>query len=126
MNYLGIDYGEKRIGLARASEDIEIAIPFSTIENNEKAIQEISRIINVENIDVVVIGIPVSFDGTENSFARSIRNFGERLEILTGKRIEFENEIFTSKIASENSEGENIDKSSAAIILQSFLSRSKA
>jgi putative Holliday junction resolvase len=123
MNYLGIDYGEKRIGLAKAMGETRIATPFTTISNNEGVFEMIGRIINVENIDIVVIGIPVSFDGSENDFARSVRKFGEKIESVTGKRIEFENEIFSSKIASEYSD--DIDKSSAAIILQGFFNRTK-
>lgn len=124
MNYLGIDYGEKRIGLAKAMGETRIATPFATILNNESVFEMIGRIINVENIDIVVVGIPVSFDGSENDFAMAIRKFGEKITSITGKQVEFENEIFSSKIASEYSD--DIDKSSAAIILQGFFNRTKA
>lgn len=128
MNYLGIDYGDKRIGLAKATGETKIATPFTTISNDGGVFELIARIINVENVDIVVIGIPISFDGTENDFAREIRGFGEKITSITGKQVEFENEIFSSKIASDQPKNEltqakKIDESSAAIILQSHLDK---
>ncbi len=121
MNYLGIDYGEKRIGLAKATGETKVATPFTTISNDGGVFEMIARIINVENVDIVVIGIPISFDGSENDFAWNIRRFGEKITSITGKQVEFENEIFSSKIASEHSD--KVDESSAAIILQTYIDK---
>lgn len=123
MNYLGLDYGEKRMGLAKADSETRVATPLSTILNDREAVSKILEIIDRENVEVVVIGVPMSFDGGENNFAKKIRRFGEEIEKLSSKKVEFENEIFSSKIAGRDSE--KVDESAAAIILQSFLDKTK-
>ena len=122
MNYLGIDYGERKIGLAKASGETKIATPLATVFNDGEVFARIADIIKTENIDIIVIGIPISFDGSENEFAERIRKFGDEIGRITSKQVEFENEIFSSKIASQSSP-DKADESSAAIILQSFLDR---
>ena len=122
MNYLGIDYGERKIGLAKAGGETRVATPLATLFNDGEIFSRIADIINTENIDVVVIGVPISFDGAENEFAGKIRKFGDEIGKITSKQVEFENEIFSSKIASQSSP-DKADESSAAIILQSFLDR---
>jgi putative Holliday junction resolvase len=124
MNYLGIDYGERRIGLAKAESGNKIAIPFKTIDNSEDVISEINDIVSSENIDIIIVGLPVSFDGKENKFAQKVREFGSQIGLASGKPVKFENEVFSSKIAADNSS--KIDESSAALILQSFLDRKAA
>ena len=121
MNYLGIDYGEKRIGLAKAGGETRIATPLATIFNDEKVFDNIADIVKAENIDVIVIGVPISFDGVENKFAGEIRKFGAEIGRITSKQVEFENEVFSSKIASESSNSDKVNESSAAIILQTYL-----
>ncbi|MBU0897878.1 Holliday junction resolvase RuvX, partial [Patescibacteria group bacterium] len=54
--YLGIDWGEKRIGLAIGDSETKIALPFKTVENIEAVLQ----VINDEKIDAVIIGEPLS------------------------------------------------------------------
>ena len=121
-NYLGIDYGERKIGLAKASGETKIATPLATLFNDRNFFGNIAGIINAESIDIVVIGIPISFDGSENEFSKKVREFGDEIGRITSKQVEFENEIFSSKIASQTSP-EKADESSAAIILQTYLDK---
>lgn len=119
MNYLGIDYGEKRIGLAKAMSATKIAVPLITILNSESIAMELQLIIRQELIDQIVIGLPISFDGQEHQAAESVRKFAGQLKKNISQPIFFENEILTSSLAAQHSD--KIDESSAALILQSFL-----
>lgn len=121
MIYLGIDYGEKRIGLAKGDSLLKIAIPLKTILNNEGVLNDLADIVNKEAVEKIIVGIPVSFNGETNEFAEKIIEFSEDLEARTDIPVETINEIFSSKMASENST--KIDESSAALILQTYLDR---
>jgi len=119
MKYLGIDYGSKRIGLSMGNDAECIAMPLETIENNDEVRNVLRNILRTQNIDAIVVGVPVSFDGKEYSQAAEARAFGEIFKEL-GLPVHFENEMLTSK-QSRDSGATDIDASSAALILQSFL-----
>ncbi len=57
--YLGIDWGEKRIGLAQADSETKIALPFKTAAS----LSEVLEIITDEEIDAIVIGSPRKMSG---------------------------------------------------------------
>lgn len=119
MNYLGIDYGEKRIGLAKGDDRLKVATPFKTIAHGSDVLNVLADIVKTEVIEKIVVGMPVSFDGRNNEFANRIVEFAEDLEARTGVPVETVNEVFSSKIAAENAS--DVDASSAALILQSYL-----
>ncbi len=121
MIYLGIDYGEKRIGLAKGDSLLKIATPLKTILNGEGVLNELAHIVNTEVVEKIIVGIPVSFNGEVNEFAEKIIEFSEDLEARTDIPVETINEIFSSKMAGQNST--KIDESSAALILQTYLDK---
>ncbi len=126
MRYLGIDYGKKRIGIAVADSEIGIAVPHGTIlrQSDNQAIDEIKSLVREERIGRIVVGLPLGLDGKETKMSRAAGEFRRRLDVATGVPVEFENEIFTTRMA--NHEGvrkEHTDASSAAIILQSYLDK---
>lgn len=122
MIYLGIDYGKKRIGLAKADDKARIAIPLMSVANDEKIFRTIGEIVAGESVNEVVLGIPVSFDGKEYGLAQEARVFGETLAQKVDKKVHFQNEILTTAQAKRHEVGD-IDASAAALILQSFLDR---
>lgn len=121
MNYLGIDYGEKRIGLAKGDSRLKIATPLKTITNSPAALNELADIVKTEVIEKIIVGVPISFGGQKNSFADAVTEFAEDVEARTNTPVETVNEIFSSKMAAENSE--KVDESAAALILQSYFNR---
>ncbi len=128
MNYLGIDYGEKRIGLAKGDDRLKIATPFKTIANDPGLLNELAYIVKTEVIGKIVVGVPVSFDGEKNDFAQKIMEFAEDVEARTDTPVETINEIFSSKMAAHQPKvgqprAGKIDESSAALILQTYLDR---
>lgn len=120
MIYLGIDYGEKRIGLAKAESEIRIATPLRTIKHGKDILNKLADILEEEEIGEIVLGIPVSFDGQENKFATSIREFGETIKKELNIQVHFQNEMLTTKQSQRDGVGD-LDASSATLILQSFL-----
>ena len=130
MNYLGIDYGEKRIGLAKGDDRLKIATPLKTVLNEAGILDELAYIVKTEVIGKIIIGVPVSFDGKKNDFAQKIMEFAEDVEARTDTPVETVNEIFSSKMAANQpragqSRAGKIDESSAALILQTYLDLAK-
>ena len=125
MKYLGIDYGQKRIGVAISDEDGKIAFPKETIENidEEESISKLQKLAEREKIEKIVVGLPVSFSGEKNPQSEKVQIFAEKLFEIAKFPVEFENEILTTKLAAKGSTKKNIDASSAALILQSYLDK---
>lgn len=77
MRYLGIDYGQKRIGLALSSVDEEVVTPYKTLKNSsrQKAITEVVNIVKQEKVEAIVVGLPIGLQGEETLTTRQVRNF---------------------------------------------------
>lgn len=133
MKLLGLDFGEKRIGLSTADDKIRIAFPYKTIffKSLKQTLEELQDIVDEEGITDIVIGIPLSFKFEENQETGKIREFIVKLkEKLSNRNIHEENEILTSKEAEnlmgvKKSKDGIIDAVAAALILQSFLDKHK-
>lgn len=116
MKYLGLDHGDKRIGIAVSDEDGVFAFPRVILQNTEKVFNEIKKICADEKIEKIVLGTPISLKGGKSDQARKTEAFGEKLKMFLNIPLEYENEIFTSKMTQN-------DASAAAVILQSYLDR---
>ena len=129
---LGIDYGEKRVGVAISDSLQIIASSLTTIETKQFFLFLI-ELLQKEDIDRFVVGEPKNLDGTATDSTEMTEKFIEKLSIkypnIPIKRID---ERFTSKIAkqiildagtkkSKRRDKALVDKVSAAIILQSHL-----
>ena len=127
MKYLGIDYGEKRVGVAFSDEGGSFAFPNEVIEekNETRVFARLKEIIADREIATVVIGLPLNFNFQETPQTKIVKKFGELLKDELGVSVVFENEILTTKEAEKSgaTQKKMIDASSAALILQSFLDR---
>jgi len=119
MRYLGIDYGKKRIGVALSDPGGLIAFPYGTV----KTFKEIVALVQKEEPESLVIGLPVPFGGRASEQTREVRAFAERLREAVQLPIAFENEVLTTKIARRHTEHGKADAAAAAIILQAYLDR---
>jgi len=136
MRYLGVDYGERKIGLAMSDENGTMGFPHGVIKNTQRLIGEICALIAKENIGAVVIGESRTLDGDENPIAKDAHACGDLVSTRTGVPVFYESEVFTSAEARRSPEKEaksrsprkhtNVDASAAAIILTSFLLRTSA
>jgi putative Holliday junction resolvase len=131
MKILALDVGKKRIGVATCDRLEIAATPFSVIKAGKNAIDEVIKLIESESVEAVVVGLPVSFDGSERESCHRARFFKNRLEEKTNIVIEFFDERLTTKIAEASLiEGgfrreerkSKIDAVAAAVILQGYLS----
>ncbi len=123
--YLGIDYGEKRIGIALSDEENNFAFPKEVIavKNEAQVIADVAAIVAQGKVDTIIVGLPLGFSMQETGSTKKARDFGEFLKQKLGIEVIFENEVLTTKKA-EKSGGvskEMIDAASAAVLLQSFL-----
>ncbi|MDO8240849.1 MAG: Holliday junction resolvase RuvX [Candidatus Moranbacteria bacterium] len=127
-HFLGLDYGKAKIGLAVADSEVKIAFAHSTLDNDRNALDKIGDIIVAEAVGVVVIGKPKE---TEQYNSVSVSRFASEIsESFPLVRIEFEDEMFTTKMAEDRLKEKgakkikNLDNQEAArIILQSWLDR---
>ena len=78
---LGIDFGEKRIGLAVSDEGGRLALPLATLERqtDRRAAYQIADIARREEVGVLVLGEPRRPDGSDSPAAERVRRFGRRL-----------------------------------------------
>lgn len=118
--YLGIDWGEKRIGLALAEAETKIALPFRTVAN----LKELIEILDKERISLIVIGQPIKMSGlaTDN---QAFLNFLKNLKNQTKLDLVEIDERLSSKAADALSQMKKVkanrDEIAAAIILQTYL-----
>ncbi|HPK86413.1 MAG TPA: Holliday junction resolvase RuvX [Atribacterota bacterium] len=134
MKILGIDLGEKRIGLALSDSLGITAQGLETIQIKEE--QEIypgiMKIIEEKNVDKLVFGLPKNMNGTFGPQAQKVEKIAKQLEKLSNLPIDFEDERLTTARAeqvlleadtSRAKRKKVIDRLSAVIILQSYLDR---
>ncbi|MFA5413315.1 MAG: Holliday junction resolvase RuvX [Patescibacteria group bacterium] len=130
MNYLGIDYGEKRVGLATGSDETKIASPFFILENKSRdfLLVEIKKICDQEKIDKIVVGMPLTMASERGPQAEEVLKFIDFLKNNLSVGMELEDERFTSAMVDKlmaESGVKDRDAVSAMIILQSFFDRKK-
>lgn len=124
---IGLDVGEKRIGVAVADLGVRIAVPFTTIEVDGNEIQAITEIVLKENADAIIVGYPRNQQGEATAQTRYVELFTEQLTDLN-KKIIFQDESLTSVIAEQRLIAHkkpyvkgDIDAQAAAIILQDYV-----
>lgn len=133
---LGLDVGQKRIGVAASDLLGMLAQPVRTIDHrsSESAILEIERILREMQIRKIVVGLPKNMDGSEGFQAEYTRKFADKLKKACGDiEIIYWDERLTSKMArqslahikTEKAKGKKlIDTVAAVHILQSYLDSS--
>lgn len=129
--YLGLDFGSSKIGLAIADEETKMAFAFDTLKNDNKFLKNLKEIVSCENVKKIIIGMTAhekNSQGTEEK-----RVFAEKIRKDLRLEVEFQEEMFTTKMAQENIKlrgGKNIaqfdDQEAARIILQSWLDKLKS
>ena len=134
--FIGIDYGRKRTGLAVRDPLGIFASPLETI-HPAKLIEYLKKYAESETIKAFVVGFPTNLDGRESEAAADIRAFLPVLKkAFPDVPVELEDERFTSVLAhkamidggmkySDRRDKANVDKISAAIILQGWMDKMK-
>lgn len=131
---MGLDVGDVRIGIAMSDELKMIASPFEVrkCKGTEEDVRYLAELAKRQNVERIVIGLPLKLDGTDSAQTIKTRAFREALDAATGIESILEDERLTSVSAEEmlidaNVKREKrklyIDKIAAAIILKSYLER---
>ena len=134
MKYLGIDYGEKRIGLAVSDLTNTIATSYKYIINNKNKLANLNNIVKELSISHIVIGLPLLLNGQKGEKAVIVEEFAKNLANELGANIEiiFEDERLTTVSAerillegdvSRKKRKGKIDALAATLILQKHLDR---
>lgn len=131
MNTLGIDWGEKRIGLAFADEiGIALPIPAAVAASKKERMQQIDTAIQQRHVQRLVVGYPLNMNGSVGFKAREVDVFIEELERRFKLPIHRVDERLSSHSVEQGLKGQKkkpdrksgeIDSRSAALILQDFI-----
>jgi putative Holliday junction resolvase len=131
MRWLGIDYGESRIGVAISDDLGSFAVPVKTLQRSPNTTKEICGLLDGQGAIGIVIGLPVNMDGTLGPSAAKAKEFGAQLQTaLPTTLIRFWDERLTTVEAQKalHSAGKNakqsrkiIDQVAAQILLQNYL-----
>ena len=127
---IGLDYGERRVGVA-VSDPLRLTAQPITVLVVDEGLERQLRVLAAEyQPERIVIGLPTSLAGGEGPTAVAAREFGESVADITGVTVEFYDERFTSVLAeralleadvSRARRKEIKDKVAAAVMLQSYL-----
>ena len=129
---LGIDYGERRIGLAVSDELGIIASGAGTIANDDGALTRITELLRERDIRGIVVGLPLTLRGEEGASAELVQRFVRTLRERVDIPVELMDERFTSSLAAQairdmgvgkkkRREKGKIDEIAAVILLQGYL-----
>ena len=132
MRVLGLDLGQKRIGVAVSDEDASIAFPDGAIESRgpKKDVAAVAELCSEREIGRVVIGLPRHLDGREGPEAEAARAFADALAARTGLTVETLDERWTTIEAERmlHAQGRKkkkqravVDSVAASIILRTYL-----
>ena len=133
MRIIGLDVGEKRIGVAKIDSSTKIAVPVGFLLVDGSEWHEIARIANLNNTNFFVLGLPRSNEGNETKQTLYVRAFARTLaKMIPGAKIRFQDESLTSveaesrlKSRKKRYEKGDIDAEAATIILQDFIEHFK-
>lgn len=127
LNILAIDFGDKRVGIARGDTDTFLSRPYKIIENKgmDFLISEIKNIIKEANINLIILGYPLSLSGKITSQTEKIDNFYNFLKNNLDLKIIKVNEQLSSRqaknILNSDAISGRVDDIAAMIFLDSFL-----
>ena len=138
MRYLGLDLGSKTLGISISDRTNTIASIYKTIffkENDyDSLILELINIVKVEEISVIVLGLPKNMNNTIGTRAEITLEFKKKLEDSLGIKVELMDERLTSVISndvlisanvSRKKRKKKVDGMAALLILQSYIDRKR-
>jgi putative holliday junction resolvase len=134
MRYLSIDYGNKKTGLAICDQTETIVSPFASLPTSTELIGKIINIIKEENVEAIVVGLPLNMDDSVGPQAKKTQEFVGQIKKKIDKPIFFQDERLSTFAAREKmipmeltrkKKKGRIDALAAAEILQAFLDSKK-
>lgn len=129
MTVVGVDFGERRVGVA-VSDGLRLTAQPLTVVDAADAVEEVARIVTARSATRVVVGLPVGLNGREGAMASRARGFAAALAEAVDVPVEMWNEQFTSveaervllEAGARRSRRRQVrDKVAAAVMLQGYL-----
>lgn len=132
MRTLGIDFGERRIGVAISDAEGRVATPLTTLErsSDRQALRAVARLAREEGIERLVVGEPKRLDGVPGEAAERAREFADKLSAATGlpcvlvdealTTVEARRRLLDAGVDLRRNPG-RLDAAAAQIILQELL-----
>lgn len=130
MRYLAIDYGTKRTGLAICDSGETIASPLAVIQGQKELLKKIAEVVETENVEAVVLGLPLNMTGSESSQTKLVLKFAGQLKVHLHIPVHLQDERLSSFSAEEKlasakftrgKKRKRLDAVAAAEILEAFL-----
>lgn len=126
MRILGIDYGDRKIGLAFGDSTARVAVPLEVILNEgEITIQQLAQHVADEDIDQVVVGVPLPQGNHSSAQLEKTRAFIKKLTQAVPVPVAEEDESFTSaesiRLQQEWGTKAEEDALAAMLIVQSYI-----
>lgn len=135
MRYLAIDYGTKRTGLAICDAGETLASPLAVIDSRRKLLTRIAEIVKAENVEAVVLGLPLNMTGSEGPQTKLTQKFADQLRSSLPLPVYLQDERLSSFAAEEKlapanltrgKQKERLDAVAAAEILEAFLEQKRS
>lgn len=135
-NFLSLDVGKKKIGLAHSSSSVNVVLPIGLLTEKTQPLQieSVNKIALERKITGIIIGLPVEMSGLHGSQVKSVTDFTNRLSKRVNIPIYLSDERMTTALANRLLSFNNLsrrqrndvdDEVSAAIILENFLHMAK-
>jgi len=127
-NFLSLDVGKVRIGLATANSISKLPSPVTTLPNDQDFLVELNKLIAENQINELVVGLPKSLEGNDTDQTIWLREFYENLKTKLNIPIHLENEALSSVRAETELKNigrvyskEDVDALAACFILDDFI-----
>ena len=121
QDFIGLDVGEVRTGIARASSIARLAEPLKVVETG-KVTETLRDIFKAGEIAGVVVGLPRNLNGDDTQQTKWVREWAAQVKDKLDAKIYFQDEALTTELANnKDSDPKDLDARAAAIILQDFL-----
>jgi putative Holliday junction resolvase len=129
---LGVDVGERRIGIARSEGRTAVPLTIVAHRNRDEDLARVAAVTSEQEADAVVVGLPLLESGEEGEQARRARRFGDALARRIAAPVVYHDERYSTWRAT-NDPGDfdgpmprrrgrrHVDDSAAAVILQSYI-----
>jgi len=125
VKVLALDYGSARTGVAVSDPTGTLARPLRVVERagSDAGLAELSRLVGEEEVERVVVGLPLTMRGTRGEQAAETERFVEALRAVLDVPVEVFDERFTTDLAQQTAGAAPEDAVAAAHLLSGWLER---
>ena len=123
MKVLALDYGSARTGVAVSDPTGTLARPVGVVEraSTESGLAELARLVRDEDVERIVVGLPLTLRGTRGEQVAETERFVEALRGAVDVPVELFDERFTTDLAQQTPGAAQEDALAAAHLLSTYL-----